>query len=120
MTLKLTINNSAYYHSEEDGTESDPNSDPKVATHTSDKKKIKVTDTDTTNENCPHKSLINRLVPEIIPVVIPLIDQSTTDGYEASGETLHACRTIYIEGDSHIRNAQQCVCFPDSYGSKME
>ena len=75
LTLQSKINNSAYYNSEEDDTESDPNSDPKVDTHTSDGNKRKVTDTDTTNGNYPHKLLINRLTPEIIPVVIPPIDR---------------------------------------------
>ena len=74
MTLQSKINSSAYYHSDEDDAESDPNSDLKVATHTSDGKKIKVTDTDTTNGNYPHKSLINQIIPEIIPAVIPPIE----------------------------------------------
>ena len=39
LTLQSTIKYSAYYHSEEDDAESDPNSDPKVATHTFDGKK---------------------------------------------------------------------------------
>ena len=39
MTLYSTINYSVYYHSEEDDAESDPDSDPKVATHTSYGKK---------------------------------------------------------------------------------
>ena len=71
--LDSTINNSAYYYSEEYDAESDPTSDPQVATHTSDGKKLKVTDTDTTNWNAPHKLLINQLIPEIIPVAIPPI-----------------------------------------------
>ena len=62
LTIKSTINNSAYYNSEEDDAESNPNSDPKVATHTSDGNKRKVTDTDTTNGNSPRKLLINRLI----------------------------------------------------------
>ena len=41
LTLDSTINDSTYYHLEEDDAESDPNSDPKVATHTSDGKKNK-------------------------------------------------------------------------------
>ena len=36
LTLDSTINVSAYYHSEEYDASIDPNSDPKVATHTSD------------------------------------------------------------------------------------
>ena len=59
LVIQSTINNSAYYNSEEDDAESNPNSDPKVATHTSDGNKRKVTDTDTTNVNSPQKLLIN-------------------------------------------------------------
>ena len=51
LTIQSTINDAAYYDSEEDDAESDPNSDPKVATHTSDKNKRKITDTNTTNGN---------------------------------------------------------------------
>ena len=51
LTIQSTINDSAYYDSEEYDAESDPNSDPKVATHTSDKNKRKITDTNTTNGN---------------------------------------------------------------------
>ena len=90
LTLQSTINDSAYHYSEEDDTESDSNSDPKVATHTSDGKKRKVTDTETTNRNSPHKSLTDQL----IPVVIPLIGQTNTDGVAASGNTLYVVRTI--------------------------
>ena len=35
------MNDSEYYHSEEDDVESDPNRDPKVATHISDGNKKK-------------------------------------------------------------------------------
>ena len=97
MTLQSTINNSAYYHSDKDNTESDPNINSKVATHTSDQKKRKVTDTDTTNGNSPHKSLINWLIPEIIPVIIPQIDQTSVDGVAESGWNFHTRRTILSE-----------------------
>ena len=73
LTIQSTINNSTYYNSEEDETESDPNSDPRVATHTSDGKKIKVTDIDTSNGNSPQKHLVNQIIPEIILVAIPPI-----------------------------------------------
>ena len=36
LTIQSSINNSAYYNSDEDDAEINPNSDPKVATHTSD------------------------------------------------------------------------------------
>ena len=60
LTIQSTFNNSIYYGSEEYDAESDPNSDPKVSTHI-------------TNGNSPHKLLINRLIPEIIPAAIPPI-----------------------------------------------
>ena len=65
-----------------------------VANRTRDGKKIKLADTDTTNDNPPHKLLINRLIPEIISVVIPMIKHTTAYGVAASGGTLHAVRTI--------------------------
>ena len=51
LTLDSTINDSAYYNSDK----SDAKGNPLLATHTSDRKKRKVTDTDTTNGN-PHKN----------------------------------------------------------------
>ena len=60
LMIQSTINDSKYYDSEEVDAESDPNSNPKVATHT-------------TNRNYEHKLLINRLIPEIIPAAIPPI-----------------------------------------------
>ena len=53
LTLQSTIKDSAYYHSEKNVAESEPKRNHVVDTHTSDRKKIKVTDTDTTNGN-PH------------------------------------------------------------------
>ena len=51
-TLKvLAINDVGYYNSDESDAEGDTASNPKVATHTSDKKKRKATDTDTSNVN---------------------------------------------------------------------
>ena len=92
LTLQLTINHYAYHNSEEDEAEKDPTSYSKVATHISDRKKIP--DTDTTNGNYPHKLLINRLIPDIIPVIIPPIDQTISNGVAASGGNLHARRMI--------------------------
>ena len=57
-------------------------------------KKIKVTDTVTTNGNSPQKLLIDRLIPEIIPVVIPPINQTTVNGVVARGDILHVVRMI--------------------------
>ena len=55
LTLDSTIKDYAYYNSDEDDTEGDPKIDPLVATHTSERKERKATDTDTTNGN-PHKN----------------------------------------------------------------
>ena len=90
LTLQSTINDSADDHSNKNVAKSDPKSDPLVATHTSDGKKRKVTDTDTTNRNSPHKLLINRLIPDIIPDAIPPVDQTVAEDATGSGETLHA------------------------------
>ena len=59
--------------------------------------KRKITDTETTNRNSPHKLLINWLIPEIIPIIIPTIDLTTADGVAASGGTLHARRTFILK-----------------------
>ena len=53
LTLDSKINDSEYYNSDEDDAERDLKSDPLVATHISDGKKIKVTDTDTTSRIYP-------------------------------------------------------------------
>ena len=58
--------------------------------------KRKVTDTDTTNGNPPQNLLINRLIPEIIPFVIPPAPR-IADGVAASTGTLHAFRTILLK-----------------------
>ena len=54
-------------------------SDQLVATHTSDRKKGKTTDTDTTKGKYPHKLLTNREILAIILVVIPPVNQKTAD-----------------------------------------
>ena len=94
MMFQSTINDYAYYNSYEYDAESDSNSDPLVPTQTSDRKKIKVTDTDTTNGNSPHKILINRIIPETISVIASPINQMTKDGVAASGGTLYGGCTI--------------------------
>ena len=78
LTLDSTINNYAY------------KSDPLVATHTSDEKKGKFSDTDTTNVNYPQRLLINRTLPMIIPPIDPRI----ADGVTAGRGTEHARQTI--------------------------
>ena len=92
MTIDSKINDSAHYHLEEDDAEIDTNSNPKVATHTSYGKKIKVTDTGTINGNYPHKLLISRIILEIIPVIVPPFNQTNADEVVASGSTFHAVR----------------------------
>ena len=82
LTIQSTINDSAYYDSEEDDAERDPNSDPKVATYI-------------TNVNPPHKLFINWLIPDIIPGAIPPIDQTITEDAELIGETFEALQTIH-------------------------
>ena len=53
-TLKyLKINDAGYYNSDKNDAEGDPKSNPKLATHTNDRKKIKVKDIDTTNGKFP-------------------------------------------------------------------
>ena len=125
LTLQSTINNFVYYNSEEDDVESNPNRDPKVATHVSDRKKRKVTDTDTNNVNSPHKLLINRLIPEIIPVLIPTIYQTAMDGVAAIGGTFHAQCTILLEdivtdaahSAAHIFTYPTALNWIDTYGT---
>ena len=53
LTTDSTINDSAYYNSDKNDAEGDSKSDTLVATYTSDRKKRKVTDTETTNGNYP-------------------------------------------------------------------
>ena len=114
LTLQSTINDSTYYHSEKNNAKSDPISDQVVATHTSDVRgKKKLTDTDTSNKNSQPKLLINRLIPRIIPVFIPPINQTTADRVSASGGNWHAVNTILSKGDYQGRCAQCCAFFKD-------
>ena len=76
MTIQSTINNSG-----EDDTESDPNSDPQVATYT-------------TNGNSPHKLILNRPITKIILGPIRPIDQTITEVVAVIGETLDVHQTI--------------------------
>ena len=55
LKIDSTINDSAYYNSDKDYTEVNRKRDTLAATHKSDVKKRKVTDTDTTNGNSAHK-----------------------------------------------------------------
>ena len=60
LTLQSTINNSADDHSNKNVAKSDQKSDPLVNNHTSDGKKEKIADTDTTKGNSARKLLTNR------------------------------------------------------------
>ena len=60
LMLQSTINDSTNDYSNKNVAESDPESDPLVDIHTSDGKKRKITDTDTTKGNSPQKLLTNR------------------------------------------------------------
>ena len=93
LTLDSTINDSAYYNSDEYHAEGNPKSNPLAATRTSDRKKIIVTDTDTTNINSLKTFLINRTLPMIIPPIDPLI----ADGIAASKGTTYARQTTYLK-----------------------
>ena len=57
LTFQSTINNYADDHSKINVAKSDTETKQVVATHTSDRKKIKVTATNNTNGNSPHKLL---------------------------------------------------------------
>ena len=74
LTLQSTINDYAYYNSEEDVDGSDPKINSLVAIHTIDVNEGKITDTDTTNGNSPQKLLTNREIPVIIQGVIPPVN----------------------------------------------
>ena len=76
LTIQSTINDS-----EEDDAESDPNSNPKVATYT-------------TNGNSPQKLILNRLIPKIIPGAIHPMEQTITDNLVVIRETLDPRQTI--------------------------
>ena len=68
---------------------SDQKSNPLVDTHTSDGKKRKFTNNDTTNRNYPQKLLINRT----LPIIIPPIDPHILDGVASGRGIMHARQT---------------------------
>ena len=94
LTLQSKIINSADDHSNKNVDKSDPKKDPLVSTNTSDGNKRKITDTDTTKGNSPHKLMTNREIPAIIQGIIPSVKQTTADLVETSGGALHAVRAI--------------------------
>ena len=71
MLKALTINDTEYYESEENDAKGDPESDPKVANHTSDGKKRKVRKT--SNINLQQKLLSNWTLPIITTTIDPRI-----------------------------------------------
>ena len=71
LRIQSKINNS-----EEDDAKSDPNSDPKEATYT-------------TNGNYPHKLILSRFIPKIIPGAIRPIEQTITEDVAVIRDTLH-------------------------------
>ena len=92
--IQSTIRNSAYYDSEEHDAVSDPKSDSLVATSTSNGNKRKITDTDTTNGNSPHRLISNQIIPKIIPGAIYPIDQTIMEYVAGIVETLDAHQTV--------------------------
>ena len=74
-TLKvLTINDAGYYNSGKNYAEGDPASNPKVATHTNDRKKRKLTGT--SNGDLQQKLLSNRTLPIITTTIDPRIEDT--------------------------------------------
>ena len=90
MTIQSTISDSAYQDLEEHDAVSDPKIDSLVSTHTSDGNERKISNTDTTNRNYPHKLILNQLIPNIIPGAICPIDQTITEDVEGIGQALDA------------------------------
>ena len=88
------MNDSANDDSNKNFIKSDQKSDQLVPTHNSDGKKRKITDTDTTKGNYPHKLLTNREIPEIIPVVILPMNQTAAYGVATSRRALHVVHAV--------------------------
>ena len=97
MPLQSKINDSTDDNSNKNVAKSDPKSDPLVYTHTSDRKKQKSTDTDTTKQNSPHKLLKNREIPVIIQDVILPVNQTSAGGVTTSVRALHAVRAVFYK-----------------------
>ena len=91
----LTINNDRYYESDSanvNDAKGDPASDLKVATHTIERNKRKVTDT--SNGDLRKKILSNQTLPIITETIDPQIDNMV----ETYGETFHALATTTKKG----------------------
>ena len=96
MTIQSTISDSAYYDSEGNSAVSNPKSDSLIATQTSDGNERKITDTDTTNGNPPHKLILNWIIPKIIPGAIRLIYQTIMEYMAGIRETLDARQIVIL------------------------
>ena len=120
LALQSTINDSADDNSNKNIIENNPKSDSFVDTHTSDGKKGKITDNDTTKGNYPHKLLTNREIPEIIQGVIPLVIQTTTDGVATSGRALHAVHAVLHKEIVTGQRTAAFGCSQISSGVKLE
>ena len=86
----LTINDTGYYESDRvnaNDAKGYPERDPKIVTHTSDGKKIKVTDT--SNGDLHQTLLINRTLPIITTMMDPPVD----DSIETCSGTPHTLAT---------------------------
>ena len=119
LTIQSTINNSAYYDSEEDDNESDPKIEYLLVTHTSDGNERKIADTDTTNGNSPHKILTNREIPGIIQGFIPPFNQTTLDGVATSRGDFHAIRAV-LHKKIVIDATCSCGCSQQPSSDKLE
>ena len=84
---------------------SDPSSNPKVATHT-------------TNGKFTQKLLISRFVPKIMPVIIILIKPLITTDVVGVQEILSPRQTVLPKGERHECGTQLCAHFPDSWEGK--
>ena len=102
LRIKSTINDS-----DGDDAESNPSSDPKVATYT-------------TNRKSPQKLFNNRFIPDIIPGAIRPIDQMIMEGVTGIRETLDEWSDSALEGDHHGRGTQWRAHFLESEGGNPD
>ena len=62
-----------------------------------DGNEVRITDTDTTKGNSPHKLLTNRDIPAIVQGVITPVNQTTVDGVATSGGDVHAVHAVFCK-----------------------
>ena len=96
-TLKgLTINDAGYYDSDKNNAEGDPVINQKVVTHTSDRKKRKVTDI--INRNLQHKLLINWTLQIITMTIDPwILDRVATCRRNSYACTTHTTKLVILD-----------------------